>query len=106
MNDTNTIEIDAGQTARVSGPLTFASVPRLYEQVAQHQKGGAAITQIDLAGVGAVDSAGLALLLEWQSRQRQRGGTLAVRNSPDSLLRLARLAEADELLNLSGRDPE
>jgi len=106
MNEASAIEIDAGQTARVSGPLTFASVPRLFEQLEQHQKVGAAITQVDLAGVGSVDSAGLALLLEWQSRQRQRGGTLTVRNSPDSLLRLARLAEADELLNLSGRNPE
>jgi len=105
MSNANTIEIDAGHTARLSGPLTFASVPYVFETVEQRLKGGATIMQIDLAGVGSVDSAGLALLLEWQSRQRKSGHTLAVHNAPDSLLRLARLAEADDLLNLSGRSP-
>jgi len=106
MSEASLIEIDAGHTAHFSGPLTFASVPHLFEQVEQRLKGGATVTQIDLAGVGPVDSAGLALLLEWQSRQRQRGLSLAVHNAPDALLRLARLAEADDLLSLSGRSPE
>jgi phospholipid transport system transporter-binding protein len=106
MSEASTIEIDAGHTARLGGPLTFASVSGLFGKMEQRLKGGATITQVDLAGVGAVDSAGLALLLEWQSRQRKRGAALTVHNAPDSLLRLARLAEADELLSLTGRGPE
>jgi phospholipid transport system transporter-binding protein len=64
------------------------------------------VEQIDLAGVTTIDSAGLALLLEWQSRAHAAGRELTVRNAPDGLLRLARLCEAVDLLNLSGREPE
>jgi ABC-type transporter Mla MlaB component len=45
------------------------------------------------------------LLLEWQSRAHARGGQLVLDNAPAGLLRLARLCEADDLLNLSGRRP-
>ena len=61
------------------------------------------IEQVDLSGVPLADSAGLALMLEWQARQRKRGRELTIINAPDDLMRLAKLSEADDLLNLSGR---
>lgn len=98
-----TLEVAADGRASLTGPLTFATVARLFGEIAPTLPGTAPGGRIDLAGVGAIDSAGLALLLEWQSRARARGGQLALDNAPADLLRLARLCEADELLNLSAR---
>jgi ABC-type transporter Mla MlaB component len=61
--------------------------------------------RLDLAGVDAVDSSGLALLLEWQAL-RPREGRLQIINAPKSLLSLAQLCEAVDLLELSGRTSE
>lgn len=100
------LETSADGRARLIGPLTFETVARLFQALEQAPPGSAPITQIDLTGVGAIDSAGLALLLEWQSRARARGGQFELHNAPEGLLRLARLCEAVDLLNLSGREAE
>jgi phospholipid transport system transporter-binding protein len=95
--------VTADGRASLSGPLTFETAARLFRALEQDPSRAPQIGQIDLAGVSTIDSAGLALLLEWQSRARSRGGPLEVLNAPDSLLRLARLCEAADLLNISGR---
>jgi len=98
--------VAADGRASLTGPLTFETVARLFHALEQGSSGASQIGQIDLAGVGAIDSAGLALLLEWQSRARSRGDQLELHSAPEGLLRLARLCEAVDLLNLSGRGPE
>ena len=90
--------------ASLAGPLTFETVARLFRAMEKSAPGEPPPEQIDLAGVTTIDSAGLALLLEWQSRARAAGRELTVRNAPDGLLRLARLCEATGLLNISGRE--
>ena len=96
------IEASGDGTARLAGDLTFATVNGLFREFERGLSGGAAIDRIDLADVKGVDSAGLALLLEWQARRD--GRELAMLNAPNALLRLARLCEADDLLQLSGRE--
>ena len=103
MAEACTLDIDDGGTMRLSGPLTFATTPGLYRQSESRLAEGAALQTIDLEGVSRVDSAGLALLLEWQARRRAEGSELAVRKAPAGLVSLARLCEAVELLNLTGR---
>ena len=92
--------------AILAGPLTFETVARLFRALEKSAPGEPPPEQIDLAGVTTIDSAGLALLLEWQSRARTAGRELTVRNAPGGLLRLARLCEATDLLNISGREGE
>jgi phospholipid transport system transporter-binding protein len=53
---------------------------------------------IDLAGVTASDSAGLALLIEWLSVAKGAGRALRFENIPSQLQQLARLSEVEELL--------
>jgi phospholipid transport system transporter-binding protein len=53
---------------------------------------------IDLAGVTASDSAGLALLIEWLSVAKSAGRSLRFENIPSQLQQLARLSEVEELL--------
>lgn len=61
------------------------------------------INAVDLSDVTRVDSAGLALLLEWQARAKAREQSLQFMNAPDDLVRLANLSEATGLLGLNGR---
>jgi len=100
------IEMSEGGCARLSGELTFDSTPALYREMGTHIRTGAVLARIDLGGVTQVDSAGLALLLEWQASRKPSGKTLEIANAPSGLLRLAKLCEAVELLNLTGRDAD
>ncbi|MES9872079.1 MAG: STAS domain-containing protein [Candidatus Sedimenticola sp. 20ELBAFRAG] len=82
---------------RVSGDLLFSTVRYLLHEgvsmFAGHQE-----LVFDLADVRHSDSAGLALLLEWLDRAEAAGVSLSFQNVPDSLLRIARLSNAEELL--------
>ena len=100
MTEACTLEID-GRTAHLRGALSFGSASLLYREMEQKRTEGANPDRIDLSGVSSIDSAGLALLLEWQAAA---GGALAMTGAPDSLVQLARLSEATELLRLSGRE--
>lgn len=106
MSDPCAIAVTADGHLRLSGELTFESVPRLWREVERRQSELGSVQVIDLSGITAADSAGLALLLEWQARRRPSGGDLSVLQAPDGLLRLAGLCEAVELLTISGRGRE
>jgi phospholipid transport system transporter-binding protein len=104
MTDDYTLEWDADGGARLGGQLTFATCPALFRELERHGVDAPVDGAVDLAGVEKVDSAGLALLLEWQARQRRGGRLLTLQHAPDGLVSLAQLADALELLNLSGRE--
>ena len=89
---------------RLSGELTFATTPDLYEQMEQAQNGNAMPSVIDLSEITATDSSGLALLLEWQASRGQEDDQLRIENAPANLLRLARMCEAEEFLQISARE--
>ena len=90
-------EVLDGGRARVSGSLHFTTVSPLLTAGVAAIKGGRADV-IDLAGVTASDSAGLALLIEWLSVAKSAGGTLRFENIPSQLQQLARLSEVEEML--------
>ena len=54
---------------------------------------------IDLAGVTATDSAGLALLLCWLAEARAAGRTLHFEHVTDQLRAIARISDAESLLD-------
>ena len=85
----------------VSGPLTFESVAARYLEAKSLLSDE--ITIVDLEAVSSTDSAGLALLLEWQAAARQRGARLKFINAPVDLMRLAVLSESTGLLGLISR---
>ena len=88
--------LDGGR-ARVIGALHFITVSALLTAGVAAINDGRA-TVIDLAGVTASDSAGLALLIEWLSVAKAAGRTLRFENIPSQLQQLARLSEVEELL--------
>lgn len=90
-------EIQADGRSRVTGSLHFTTVSALLPRGDEAIAGGQAAV-IDLAGVTASDSAGLALLIEWLSVAKAAGTTLKYENLPTQLRQLARLSEVEELL--------
>lgn len=90
-------DVSDGGRARVAGSLHFTTVSALLNAGVEAIKGGRAAV-IDLAGVTASDSAGLALLIEWVSVAKRADRTLRFENIPSQLQQLARLSEVEELL--------
>ena len=90
-------EVLGGDRSRVLGSLHFTTVRRLLAAGAAAICGGQAAA-IDLTGVTASDSAGLALLIEWLSIAKAAGRALRFENIPLQLQQLARLSEVEDLL--------
>lgn len=82
---------------RVSGALDFETVPAIWE-ASRDDLGSTPESEIDLAPVTDVDSAGLALVVEWIGRARERGQRLVLANVPDKLSALARIGDLEALL--------
>ncbi|MES9934935.1 MAG: STAS domain-containing protein [Sedimenticola sp.] len=80
----------------VSGDLLFSTARRLLDESSPVMSGESLV--FDLSGVRHSDSAGLALLLEWQHRAEVAGGRISYINIPDALLRIARLSNVEGLL--------
>ena len=95
------LEGEAPAALRLTGELRAATVPGLLAGLPV----SAAVHQLDLGGLGAIDSAGLALLLEWQRRLEAAGGALRIERAPDRLVRLARISGVDRLLGLQDNEP-
>jgi phospholipid transport system transporter-binding protein len=95
-------EMQDGERSCVSGSLEFATVAALLPLGADAiAKGRAAV--IDLSGVTASDSAGLALLIEWLSIAHTQQRALRYENLPSQLNQLAALSEVEELLAPPGQ---
>lgn len=54
--------------------------------------------RLDFSGVEKIDSAGLALVIEWMRDAQQSGHNLEIRNPPQRLLALARISDVERLL--------
>jgi phospholipid transport system transporter-binding protein len=103
MSDACTIEWSGQGDARLAGPLTFSTCASVFNHLEQRGGDPLSVVRVDLSGVTEADSAGLALLLEWQSRRKAAGGELKIIHAPDLLLQLARLADATKMLNMTGK---
>jgi phospholipid transport system transporter-binding protein len=103
MNDIGGIRLLPDGSAAISGSLTFETVAGIYRRADSLFRESGHPATIDLAAVTTVDSAALALLLEWQANRLAEQSQLRIINAPDGLLSLARLADSVELLQLGGR---
>lgn len=81
-------DLDFGNAARVmdEGEAAFGAHPRV---------------EVDLADVGRVDSAGLAVLLEWAVAAREAGRVVRYCNLPSAVSALAGISDVSELLDAS-----
>jgi phospholipid transport system transporter-binding protein len=83
---------------RVGGEMGFASVSALLESSLPAFASAEAELEIDLSGVSRVDSAGLALLVEWLRRAKGQGKTIVFRHIPDQLRAIARVSDLEGIL--------
>ena len=80
-----------------SGPLDFATAAAALRAGLGLMTGNRAWT-IDLSGVSAGDSAGLAVLVEWMSAARERGASVRYEAVPAQVVAIARISDLEELL--------
>jgi len=80
-----------------SGELGFATAAAALAAGLKHIVAGEPVV-VDLRGVTAGDSAGLAVLVEWLSVARARNARLSYESVPPQILALARTSGLDELL--------
>lgn len=79
MASKTTVRID-GPRARLTGALDRDAVVALWPRL---QALPGSVSQLDLAEVDRIDSAGLALLAELTARARADGRTLVIHGTPD-----------------------
>jgi phospholipid transport system transporter-binding protein len=84
---------------RLSGELSFASVPEL-AAAGLPLESGAGSVQVDLGAVVRADSAGLALLVGWMREAWERGVEIRFLNMPAQMLAIARVSGLDGVLPL------
>lgn len=87
-------------TLRLEGPLTLETAGGHYRELTPLWTGRNPPAVVDLSGAGRIDSAGLALLLEWQALAQRRGLSVEFHSASIALVRLARLCGAAELLGI------
>ncbi len=72
----------------VRGQLTFATVPQFFTHTAALLASGDGPVTVDLAGVTLADSAGIALLVEWQQQARAANRALQFANIPEQVRKI------------------
>ena len=85
-----------GDSLILEGAVTLETVPRLVAAADELFRQGARI--VDFRGVTEVDSAAVALALEWLRRAHDAGTGLQLANLPDAMENLAKLYGVSELL--------
>jgi phospholipid transport system transporter-binding protein len=83
---------------KVQGELGYATATTALRDGLRVLDGAAPTWTVDLAGVTAGDSAGLAVLVEWLSVVRARGSSLRYVDVPAQILAIARISGLDQLL--------
>lgn len=83
----------------IQGELTFTTTPLLFKEGQTWMRQSIAdVLTVDFQAVTQVDSAALALLLEWQRTARQSNKQIIFLNIPMSLKKLAETSHTEDLL--------
>jgi phospholipid transport system transporter-binding protein len=86
----------------VSGELTYATA-MLALRLAQPLFGQHNRLRFDFSGLARADSAGVALLIEWQRMAQKLGIELRYRHLPDSLQAIIRVVDVATMLPIDAR---
>lgn len=85
-----------GVEIRLSGKLTTESVAQVFLHTPEFTQ---PVYQVNLQGVDEIDSAGLALLVHWQTRAQASASTLKFTHTPEKLLTIAKLGGLSTLFH-------
>lgn len=98
------LERVAPRQYRLIGPITIATVTRLYEDTALEFESGQTL-ELDLGAAARVDSAGIALLVEWSRMAARAGARMRIGGMPAQLERLVRVTGLNGVLIGTDSDP-
>jgi phospholipid transport system transporter-binding protein len=73
------------------------SVPLVLHQASDLLQNGVEVV-VDLSGVDRIDSAGLALLVEWLREARRKGTSIRFENIPVRMLAIAKVCGLEQIL--------
>jgi phospholipid transport system transporter-binding protein len=96
-SDVAVVESAPGRYA-VRGALTFGTARRALDVGLHTFASASGPFVVDLSGVAASDSAGLAVLIEWLAWARRNRREIRLANVPEALCAIARICEVEELL--------
>ncbi len=85
---------------RLRGELDYESVPVVW-RVGLDTFAADEAVEIDLERISRSNSAGLALLIEWQREMKKAGKTITYTNMPAQMLAIARASSLDQILPLA-----
>lgn len=94
------IKGDDGQF-KVSGEMTFATVTGLLAQSRELFAQASGSIEVELEAVERVDSAGLALLIEWMREARTQGKTIRFSRLPAQMMAIATASDLESILPLA-----
>jgi len=86
---------------RVTGPVVFTTAGELLETSRRLFTGSTSV-RVDLDGVTDVDSAALALLIEWLKQARQQQCMIHIEHIPEKLMAIARLTGVEDIIAKTG----
>ena len=98
MKSAELLKIEDGRFS-VTGDLNFKTVSDLFMNSTEMFTDGSTV-EIDLARVGRVDSAGLALLIEWMKIAHLKNIRIRFRNLSEQMYAIARTSELDGILSI------
>lgn len=82
---------------QLEGEVGFGTVMHLLNEsraLFEHEER----VRLDFSGVERINSAGLALVIEWLRESRHESRTLEINNPPEELLAMARICDVEDLL--------
>ena len=92
-------ETDGEKVYRIIGELNMSTVPQLLKDMSQLFSVNGESRIIDLTEVSRSDSAGLALLLEWQRLAKEQDIQLTFRNLPEQMQAIIQVSGLDKLIS-------
>jgi phospholipid transport system transporter-binding protein len=87
----------------VRGALTFGTARRAVDAGLRAFSAARGPIELDLSGIGASDSAGLAVLIEWLAWGRRSGREVHFSSVPQALRAIASICELEDLFGKDDR---
>ena len=88
----------SGNTIAVSGRLDFTTATQVLAAVNEQLHAAKSSQIIDMAGITASNSAGLAVMIEWLAEAQRADQQLTFENIPDSLRQISTVCQVDSLI--------
>jgi len=81
----------------LEGEVDVYTAPRLKEALVRHLESGCSYVLVNLEGVGFIDSSGLGVLVGGLRRAKEKGGSIRLVCTRDSILKIFRITGLDKV---------